>query len=543
MVLLTSDRFTLESNLRQPSSLKGAARYLKNAGMVSLGGGLPSSQYFPFEDLGITVPNPGSFKTDSRRSVLTAGKHDLADGVSDFDIATAFNYGQGYGAAQFLRWIVEHTEMVHAPPYRDWSCTMTVGSTSAIDMGLRMFCERGDWILSEEFTFPTAVETAAPMGVKVAGVGMDAGGLCPKALDDVLTHWNESIRGGRKPFILYTVPTGQNPTGSTQSLQRRKEVYAVARKHDLIIFEDEPYYFLQMQPYTGPNSPSVPPPSSHDAFLDSLVPSYLSLDTDGRVMRLDSFSKVIAPGTRIGWITASEQIVDRYRQHADVSTQSPSGMSQLVLFKLLDEQWGHNGYLDWLLHIRMEYTARRDVLLDACELYIPREVVSWVPPMAGMFHWFKVDYQQHPAYPRKRRDVIEEEIFHAIVAHGTLLMKGSWFCPEGQTEGDDMFFRATYAAAPFEDIREGVRRLGEAFRDVFGLERSAAGNANGICNGHTNWHSNGHANGHAKVHTNGTLSGQANGLSCGTDGHSHTSANGHLNERTFRLKNGNGHAH
>lgn len=449
--------------------MKGAAQYLKTPGIISLGGGLPSSEYFPFEEFNVKVPVPGSFDNKTNHAVMTAGKHDLAQGRSDFDIATAFNYGQGYGSAQFLRWIVEHTEIIHSPPYQDWSCTMTVGSTSAIDMGLRMFCKPGDWILSEEFTFPTAVESAAPQGVRVAGVSVDADGLRPDALDKVLTEWDPTSRGGPKPSILYTVPTGQNPTGSTQPAQRRREIYSIAQKHDLIIFEDEPYYFLQMDPYTGPSSPSPNPPTSHADFLSSLVPSYLSLDLDGRVMRLDSFSKVIAPGSRVGWITAPEQIVERYRQHADVSTQSPSGMSQLVLFKLLEETWGHTGYLDWLLHIRAEYTARRNVLLDACEAFVPKSIASWSPPSAGMFHWIRVDYSRHPSFGTLKRAEIEEEVFQCIVRKGTLLMKGSWFCPEGQREGDGMFFRATYSAAAAGEIREGVRRFGEALRESFGL--------------------------------------------------------------------------
>jgi aromatic amino acid aminotransferase I len=317
--------------------------------------------------------------------VLTAGKHDLANDTSIFDIATAFNYGQGRGSAQLLRWVTEHTETVHKPPYADWQCTMSIGSTSALDIALRMFTQRGDIILSEEYTFATAVETAAPMGVTVVGVPMDAEGLLPAAMDHILSSWDASARGARKPFVLYTVPTGQNPTGATQGAARRRAIYKVAQKHDLYILEDEPYYFLQMQPYTGPDSPPAPPPSSHAEFLSSLVPSLLSMDVDGRVMRMDSFSKVLAPGARVGWVTASEQVVARYSKHADVGTQGPSGMSQLVLFKLLDEHWGHEGYLDWLVHIRVEYTKRRGVILEACERYLPKEVVSWVPPMAGMF--------------------------------------------------------------------------------------------------------------------------------------------------------------
>jgi aromatic amino acid aminotransferase I len=84
---------------------------------------------------------------------------------------------------------------------------------------------------------------------------------------------------------------------------------------------------------------------------------------------------------------------------------------------------------------------------------------------------------------RARAAVIEEEIFQAIVAHGTLLMKGSWFCPEGQGEGDAMFFRATYAASPAGDIKEGVRRFGEALKSVFGLEGNVNGHVNGNGNG------------------------------------------------------------
>jgi len=337
----------------------------------------------------MTVPSVGRFseqETTESGVVLKSGKHDISENKSIIDISTMFNYGQGTGSAQLLRWIVEHTELVHSPPYADWACNMTIGSTSALDMALRMFCQRGDYIISEEYTFSAAVETAAPLGVKVAGVKMDAQGLLPEDLDKLLSNWNPGVRNGaRKPSVLYTVPTGQNPTGATQGTQRRRQIYRVCQKHDIYILEDEPYYFLQMQPYTGSNAPDAPTPASHEAFLKSLVPSYLSIDVDGRVMRMDSFSKVVSPGSRIGWITASEQIIERYRMHADCSTQGPCGMSQLILFKLLDEHWGHGGYLDWLIHIRLEYTKRRDVILDACEKFLPREVVSWRPPMAGMF--------------------------------------------------------------------------------------------------------------------------------------------------------------
>lgn len=252
-------------------------------------------------------------------------------------------------------------------------------------MALRMFATRGDYLLTEEYAFCSALETAAPMGIECLGVKMDDEGLLPSSMDSILANWDEEQRGARKPFLLYTVPTGQNPTGATQSEQRRKDLYRCAQKHDLYILEDEPYYFLQMQPYTGPNAPDVPLPSSHEEFLSALAPSLLSMDIDGRVMRMDSLSKTIAPGTRTGWITASAQVVERFVRHSETSIQCPSGLSQLVLYKLLDETWGHAGYLDWLINLRLEYTKRRDSLVYACEEYLPKEVASWHAPAAGMF--------------------------------------------------------------------------------------------------------------------------------------------------------------
>ncbi|QDS67717.1 hypothetical protein FKW77_005735 [Venturia effusa] len=466
-------RLTVEAKSRKANSLKVAAQYLSRPGLITLGGGLPSSEYFPFENLSLKVPSIGHFseqETADSGVTLTIGKHDMAQEKSIMDLTVGLQYGQGTGTAQLLRWITEHTELVHAPPYADWDCNMTIGSTSGLDMALRMFCERGDWIMSEEYTFATAVETAAPLGIKVAGVKMDEQGLLPTALDTLLREWDPTAHNGaKKPFVLYTVPTGQNPTGATQGTERRKQIYRVCQKHDVYILEDEPYYFLQMQPYTGPNQPEAPLPASHEEFLKALVPSYLSMDVDGRVMRMDSFSKVISPGSRVGWVTGSEQIIERYRMHADVSTQGPSGMSQMLLFKLLDEHWGHPGYLDWLIHIRLEYTKRRDVILDACEKYLPREFVSWVPPMAGMFHWMKIDWRKHPHASTKSIEQIDEELFMSSINHGALVMRGSWFYANADENHDTLFFRATFAAAPFEKIQEAIRRFGDAVRESFGV--------------------------------------------------------------------------
>ena len=381
--------------------------------------------------------------------------------------------------------------------------------------------ERGDAILTEEYSFCSTVESAAPMGVQSIGIKMDSEGLIPGEMDRILSTWDPLARNGSsKPKLLYTVPTGQNPTGATQGLQRRRDIYAVCQKHDIYILEDEPYFFLQMEPYTGPDKPPHQPPASHADFMSSLVPSFLSMDVDGRVMRFDSFSKIIAPGTRIGWVTASEQIIERFTRHHELSTQNPSGISQIILYKLLDETWGHSGFIDWLIDLRMQYTKRRDVLLDACEKCIPKRVATWDPPMAGMFHWVAVHTRSHPSLitdsPKTLLE-IEEEVFQAGIERGVLISKGSWFRAEGpghltttvpkagaptkhthaanghkrdsdgnlkeaapngvngngavEYDGDDrIYFRTTFAAASSEQVAEAISRFGEALRAVFKID-------------------------------------------------------------------------
>ncbi|KAK4451614.1 Aromatic/aminoadipate aminotransferase 1 [Podospora aff. communis PSN243] len=466
-----------ESAIRVPCMLKQAARHLKKPGIISLGGGLPCAEYFPIDSISFRAPSAPNFSeaaTHSSGMDLHIGKYTSTgpNPTSEYDLATSLNYGQANGSAQMNRFVAEHTELVSNPPYADWRSCLTVGSTAALEQSLRMLCDRSrhDAILTEEYSFSTAVETAMPLGIPVFGVPMDAEGLLPSALDSILTNWDPHQRkGARKPHVLYTVPSGQNPTGATQGEQRRRDIYAVACKHDVFILEDEPYYFLQMPPYPSPPNQSPSPQQSTETFLSSLIPTLLSLDVQGRVLRMDSFSKVVVPGSRLGWVTASEQIIERYIRHAEVCNQGPSGISQVVLHKLLDETWGHDGYIKWLMHLRGEYTKRRDVMMRACEGFLPRGVVSWTPPRAGMFHWLKVDHTLHPSHPNRSILDIEEEIFNRCIDGGVLIARGSWFRAEHDKPPSGLYFRATFAAATEENMTEAIRRLGVAIRETYGM--------------------------------------------------------------------------
>lgn len=424
---------------------------------------------------------PAFSETETAQSGMrvSSGKYDTTrDGKSDLDLAIALNYGQAMGPGALIRYLTEHTEIVHDPPYSDWDICLTSGSTSALDIALRMFTERGHYVITEEYTFSSAIESVVPLGAKMLGVKMDADGMLPEELDRVLSDWDESSRRAPKPFLMYTVPTGQNPTASTQSLERRREIYAVAEKHDLFILEDEPYYFLQMDPFVSGRTHDVPSPFKPVAvadFLANLVPSYLSIDTSGRVLRMDSFSKIIAPGSRCGWVTGSPKVIERFMRHNEVSAQNPSGFAMVPLHRLLDETWGHKGFLEWLMYIRAEYTRRRDIMVNACEEYLPREVASWVAPKAGMFHWISVDVTKHPLYLARGGKIdyatlleIEEAVFVSTAEQGVLIARGSWFRAQRGTD-TELFFRATFAAAPAEKIVEAITKVGGALRKEFVL--------------------------------------------------------------------------
>ncbi|OKL57085.1 hypothetical protein UA08_07574 [Talaromyces atroroseus] len=433
-------------------------------GMISLGAGAPSSSYFPFNEVEVKVSNsPG----EASESTIHVGKDDFEPGVNEYSLDVALNYGQGTGSAQMLRFVTEHTELIHNPPYADWQCCLTVGSTSAWDSTLRIFCEKGDYILMEEYTFSTALETALPMGINAASIKMDDQGPIPSALDHLLSTWNNADNqrrhgGARKPFLLYTVPTGQNPTGATQLLERRRDIYRVAQKHDLIIVEDEPYYYLQLPAYHNTNQ---------EVKVDNprqLIPSYLSLDVDGRVLRLDSLSKVLAPGCRTGWVTASQQIIDKFVRQNEISAQNPSGFSQVIVYKLLNHHWGHTGFARWLEGIQSEYTWRRDTLLRACDEFLPGDIARWSPSQAGMFQWIEIDWKAHPLYKAGAdHGTIQRAIFASAVQQKVFLTQGSFFWCDSSAPESRMFFRATYASASQENLTEAARRFGVALRNEF----------------------------------------------------------------------------
>lgn len=224
-------------------------------------------------------------------------------------------------------------------PYRDGpEVTLVTGSTDGFSKTLDVFVDswNEEWhdirdrpgLLCETIVYPSVLNQSRPRGVQVVPVSSDEHGMLPTgegSLEDVLENWDPAK--GKRPHLMYTVTLGHNPSGRVLPMERRKQLYAVCSKYDVIIIEDEPYWYLQYPSAPveeaksrGQGHPEEeiaaqyhrPEVSSGYEFLDSLQPSFLSVDTDGRVVRLDTFSKTIAPGCRLGWVTAAPAIIDKY---------------------------------------------------------------------------------------------------------------------------------------------------------------------------------------------------------------------------------------
>lgn len=473
-----------EAKSRKLSPLKSAFKYFHQPGMTYLGGGLPLSDYFPFDKITADIPSApfpngiGAQVTEEDKSVLEVYKQKSKNKPNQIELSRSLQYGLTEGQPELLDFIREHTDVIHKVPYQDWSVIASVGNTQSWDACLRTFVTRGDAILVEEHTFSSALETAQAQGVVTVPVAMDNEGVLPEAMEKLLDNWV-----GPKPKMFYTICTGQNPTGSCIDAERRRAIYKLAQKHDFIIIEDEPYYFLQMEAYTTDLSlRQNRHVHSHEEFIKALVPSYLSMDVDGRVIRLDSVSKTIAPGSRFGWIVGQERLLERFVRLHEVSIQCPSGFALSILNGMF-QKWGQLGYLDWLIGLRAEYTHKRDVAIDALHKYFPAEVVTILPPVAGMFFVVHLDASKHPKFAEFGEDPLKVEtaVYERALEFGSLMIPGSWFKAEGVTNppqpptaessehAHSIFFRGTYAAVPLPALDEGLEKFGRAVKAEFGL--------------------------------------------------------------------------
>ncbi|EIW53725.1 L-tyrosine:2-oxoglutarate aminotransferase [Trametes versicolor FP-101664 SS1] len=470
-----------ETLARKVNPLKDIIRVVtNNPQLISLANGDPHHSLYPIRRIDYEVASAASddpvgqwkaLGSSAATQVLSTSKDDESRRL----LNSALAYGHGAGLSDALRIVTEINNKYHTAPHH--VPTMTLGNADAITKCLRMLATPGDSFLADEFTFAPMPMAAEAHGVNWVPVRIDSGGLVPEELERILANWNPER--GRRPHVLYTTPCGQNPTGSTLSLERRKQIYDIAQRYDIIIIEDDPYYFLQ---YDAPGSE---PAHMTKDFATSL----LSMDVDGRVIRIDSFSKIMAPGMRLGWITSHPDFYTHLVKFIDLSTQNPHGFGQILIVELLGPHgWQLAGFDRWVRSLCADYQRRRDFLLALFERDVASTgFASADVPEAGMFIWVRVDVEKHPRFVRAAEDktgagvaktntgALMTELFDACIASGLVICPSSVFILPADPRYDDVsepiddrsnFIRVTFAGAE-ETMAAGIPILGRVLKEFF----------------------------------------------------------------------------
>ena len=291
---------------------------------------------------------------------------------------------------------------------------LTSGSGEAIGILIQALTDPGDVVLVEEFVYLGTLNQMRRYGADVVGVKCDDDGIIPEALDSVITEQTDK---GKRVKYLYTIPQFQNPLGWTMSLERRKEVLDVTGKHGIPIFEDDCYADLR--------------------FEGEDVTSFHSLDDAGRVVFAGSFSKIIAPGMRMGYLVAPKPVIARAW-----SFKSGGAVSQFTALTIAEFMKGGLNQ-----HIKVQnraLAAKRDAMVAALGENFGGSV-TWTVPQGGLYIWVKFPEGTDLA-------AVQEEIFHEGVSY----YNGSQFSPTG--EGSN-YVRLCFGHPSIETIRDGIAEL------------------------------------------------------------------------------------
>ncbi|OCH95918.1 PLP-dependent transferase [Obba rivulosa] len=509
------------SKARQTSPLKGLAKFFGQPGLISLAGGMPSEAYFPFANIGGDALIPDSFavktagqesslswfwklfgKTKERTNPIVIPK--FPSKPDEINLATALQYGTSTGLPQLQKFIDEFIEKVYQPGYSDCASLIQTGNTDGWSRAMQTLCNPGELILTEDWTYPSALASCRPLGVDAVPIAMDKEGMRSDELRKVLAEWDEKARGAKRPHVMYTIPVGQNPSGATMGAERKKEIYDICVEYDIIIVEDDPYFFLQMSEYKPKSARDMQsaPAESDVQFLAKLAPTFVKFDYQGRVIRLDTFSKYIAPGSRLGFFTCSPMFSERLQRQGETSTQAPCGFGQSLIAQLLTT-WKFNGYVRWLHGLATQYTDRRDFFIDCfaeefhlqlttgergawagCTVYAaspkPRgdamsekysvgtKMFSFVPPTSGMFLWIKMNFENHPSIKSDPEETLEMKLWTKIAEAGVLIAPGWYFAAnEDIPDAGRGHFRISFSNAEYPDLKKAVQIFSKVTREFF----------------------------------------------------------------------------
>jgi 2-aminoadipate transaminase len=403
--------FAERTKVMKSSAMRDLMALTERDDVISLAGGLPDTSTFP---------------PDSYASLMSS--------IAAESCARALQYGPTEGLAVVKRCIAAVMRAEGTEIDED-ELLVTTGGQQVIDLVCKTLLDPGDVVVCEGPTYPGAVPTFSTYQADVVQVTMDHDGMRTSELEAIL---HELERSGRTPKFIYTVPNFHNPAGVTLSLERRLELVRIASERELLVLEDNPYGLLR---YEG-----VP------------LPTLRSLD-DEFIIYAGTFSKILSPGVRLGWTVAPAPVLAKMnlgKQASDLCSSSISQYFVAAYFKSTHPpSW--EDYVRSLIEI---YRRRRDVMLDALAEHFPREA-EWTHPEGGLFIWATL-----PDY------IDTTDLLARALEEHVAFVPGRAAFVDGRG-GSAM--RLNFSGVGEEDIRAGVRQIGEVVREQVELYGTLTG--------------------------------------------------------------------
>ncbi|MET4002401.1 2-aminoadipate transaminase [Arthrobacter sp. UYCu511] len=380
------------ANIKQ-SAVRDVFEISMQPGLVSLAGGNPYLQSLPLDRLAASA------------SAIIA-THGLE----------ALQYGGGQGTLELRTQICQVMAAEGILDADPENVVITAGSQSAQDVAAKVFCDPGDVILIEDPTYVGALNTFEAYEVDVQPVIGDEHGIVPALLRERIAALQAE---GKRIKLLYTIPNFNNPSGVMLAPERRQEIVDICRKANILVLEDNPYGLLK---------------------FDGALPEPLRAANAEDVLYLGSFSKIFAPGLRIGWALVPAHLKQRFYLASEAVTLCPPTFNQM----LVSDYLSNYDWQDQVSTYRALYQERCAALLEALTEFMP-EGVSWTRPEGGFFVWLTLP-EGIDTYP----------LLHKGIDAGVVFVPGAAFSPQ---QGPSNKLRLAFSAVPPETLREGVKRL------------------------------------------------------------------------------------
>jgi 2-aminoadipate transaminase len=395
--------FAERTRVMRSSAMRDLMAITARPEVISLAGGLPDTSTYP----------PESFAAQMTR-------------IAQESSAAALQYGptEGFAATKGCIADVMACEGMEVDPE---DVLVTTGGQQAIDLITKTLVDPGDPIICEGPTYPGAVPVFMSYQAETIQVGMDDAGML---VDEAAAVIDRLAAEGRRPKFIYSVPTFQNPAGVTLSAERRRRLVALAREREVLLVEDNPYGMLR---YEG--SPEEP---------------LLKLDGGDYVVYVGTFSKILSPGIRVGWVVAPPPVMEKLvlgKQATDLCT---STLTQYFVGEFFaDGRWRE--YIESLVTL---YRSRRDAMLDSLERHFPAEA-TWTRPEGGLFVWATL-----PDY------IDTGDLLARALRENVAFVPGAAAFVDGRG-GSSM--RLNFSGSTEDEIREGVRRIGSVVAEQVSL--------------------------------------------------------------------------